>query len=783
MKRLLCFFFAFLFLFVACINSKSGNNVFPWSSSKMDSIVQNKDELIQQNVGIGNSACICEIINIPLPEKYTAQATPKYNGNTFVADIFLTDEDGTTYADQYLQTVSFDLSGDHVTVIPKDDMVKYWDGVSLAQEIWELNHSVIKRDEKYFIWIETENGTSPKIDLPSIFNYNYQREQETYHYDGKSKSPFKILNIYDDEKGSYYILTTEGVCAIDSNFNVIWVQGEQEYPSALVITQKGILYLAGDTWDKSLYMLNDSNGKIVALVDLPAEISGTIGVGSSSRSIEFYGGDQTYDFFISTKNSLWGANIIETKNGNYQCEIEERINWLNSGISPESISHLCIADKDTVAAIQNWGYEGNLLLLKRMDTIVKKGVITLVTFSENQGINRVINQAIELYNRSASEYIISVIDFTVYNKDIRNSIFNAEMAAGRVPDIVLLQTDSEVDSTVFTYKNSEIFTDLIPLMQNCQDFNYDHLLGYVTNPYRVHGQQRIFPLWPMAETLFGSSERFAGPITAEDLIELIKKLPSDTKLCDNDSYESIILDGILNDYYNLDTANCNFGDDSFINILSEITYLPEYKIAKNEHDHVYNPITYFRSIGEGKTLLVDYEPWSVADYALMKLCTGNSLIPVGYPNAEKKLYVRNGWGVFLSITESSQHKDEAFSFLNLLLSTFSNSSLNNVSYFTDDIYNEYRELENKTIVITSTGASIYDDSDIPSNSVKTHKVTEIDAQEYIDYLNSITDLLPTDSPIYSIYKEECSALSSRPVEKIANIIQSRVSIYLSEQYQ
>lgn len=254
-------------------------------------------------------------------------------------------------------------------------------------------------------------------------------------------------------------------------------------------------------------------------------------------------------------------------------------------------------------------------------------------------------------------------------------------------------------------------------------------------------------------------------------------------MCDFDSYENIILDGILNDYYSLDTASCNFGDDSFRTILSEITRLPEYKIAKKEHDHIYNPITYIRSIGEGKTLLVDYEPWSVADYALMKLCTGNSLIPVGYPNAEKKLYVRNGWGVFLSITEASQHKDEAFSFLNLLLSTFSNSSLNNVSYFSDDIYNEYRKLEDKSIVITSTNELICDDSNLPLNPIITYKITEEDVQEYINYLNSVSELLPTDSPIYSIYREECSALSSKSIENIVKAIQSRVSIYLSEQYQ
>ena len=106
-----------------------------------------------------------------------------------------------------------------------------------------------------------------------------------------------------------------------------------------------------------------------------------------------------------------------------------------------------------------------------------------------------------------------------------------------------------------------------------------------------------------------------------------------------------------------------------------------------------------------------------------------------------------------------------------------------MSYFTDDIYNEYSELEDKSIVITSTSALICDDSNLPTNPIKTYKITEQDVQEYIDYLNSISELLPTDSPIYSIYREECSALSSKPIENIAKVIQSRVSIYLSEQYQ
>ncbi|MBQ5355227.1 MAG: hypothetical protein IIU08_05095, partial [Clostridia bacterium] len=57
-----------------------------------------------------------------------------------------------------------------------------------------------------------------------------------------------------------------------------------------------------------------------------------------------------------------------------------------------------------------------------------------------------------------------------------------------------------------------------------------------------------------------------------------------------------------------------------------------------------------------------------------------------------------------------------------------------------------------------------------------------DADEYISFLNSIDALLPTDSPIYEIYTEECGSPLPRSPEDTARVIQSRVSVFLSERF-
>ena len=735
-----------------------------------------------------NRSGICNVTEFPMPEDYAASHDGiSFRNGTFFADLVFF-ENGSSYVTYQRKTMTFDAEGENLRISDADaDRLAVMETYPLNNGLWLFDDTICVFDEDYRLSMIRAGEEEASLDLPAVFGYDLQKERRTYHYTGRSYAPFDVLDVIAaDER--FYILTTEGVCALENDGTLLWVQGEMERPNAILPSDKGLWYLINNCGaeqvfgKRELYLLSESDGSVSDSVEVPETIRNGQPLGGASRRMELYPGDETCDFYVSTSIGLWALTAEASDDGSMSCTAEERIDWLNSGVSPDNLFGLCIADAKTVAVLDGWAETCHVLLLRKPDTPPKAGTVTLASFCDNSGLNMNIHKAIERANRSDGDCAILVTDFTVYDKSLRTTFFNAEMAAGRVPDIVLMQMESAWDSTIFTYTHSEVFCDLIPLLKADAEFRYDDLLGYVTKPYQTDGEQRVFPLRPLSATCFGSADSFDGPMTAEEAMERIRTLPSGTEWGDHIDYRNSILDGIMNDYYSFEDAACFFDDGRFADILYGLARLPEQKVARGGAGQVYNPQMMFRAIAEGKKMLAEYEAWSLADFALMKHCAETGLVAVGYPNEQKILYVQNGWNTYFAVTEASDRKAEAVDFLKILLDEFGSAQCNTVAFYADDVYDELSRYEGKTVALDSLGIRVYEDDSLPSTVVRHFKLTKQDAEEYISFLNSIDALLPTDSPIYEIYSEECGSPLQRKPEDTAKIIQSRVSIFLSEKF-
>ena len=735
-----------------------------------------------------NRAGICEVKEFPLPEDYAVSGEGiAYRDGIFSTDIVFF-EDGSSYLTCQRKTMTFDAEGGQVQFSDADpDRIAVMETYALSRGLWFLDGALAVLDEDFLLTLVREGEEIAALDLPSAFGYDLREERRTNNFTGKSHAPFAVLDVTNSD-GGFVILTTEGVCALDPEGRLLWTQDEMERPNAILPAGQGIWYLVNNCGaeqifgKRELYLLDPADGSVLSSVELPEVIRNGQPMGSTARPMRLYPGDGTCAFYAATAIGLWGVTVEETKDGSLSAKAEERIDWLNSGVSPDSLMGLCIADEKTVAVLDGWGEDCRVLLLKKPDAPPKTGILTLASFCDNTGLNLYIHKAIERYNRSDSAYTVAVTDFTVYDKSMRTTFFNAEMAAGRVPDIVLMQTESAEDPTVFTYTHNGVFCDLVPLLKADDEFRYDDLLGYVTKPYQEDGAQRVCPLRPFTSTCFGSAEAFEGPVTAVEAVERIRSLPAGTSWSEYANEKDSILDGILNDFTNIGDASCSFDDGRFADILRALNDLPEQKIQRNGANRIYNPQLTFRSLAEGKIMLAEYEAWSLADYALMKQCAGSGIIAVGFPNEQRKLYVRNGGTVYFAVTEASGQKAEAVGFLKTVLSEFREADTNGSVYYADDVYEELSRYADKTVALDSLGIRLYDDSDLPATAVRTFKITKEDADEYISFLNSIDALLPTASTIYEIYSEECGSPLPRSPEDRARVIQSRVSVFLSERF-
>lgn len=713
---------------------------------------------------------------IPIPEGYGVFDPCIFNDGFFTANLFLVDSDGTYYNDYNRKNITFDTSGSSISIID----VKETDN----NLNWTFSDAQFSVDDNFLLTYSYEGNTIAKFDLPTIFNYDFN---ELMKYKNSLESSFSIIKIEYNSNDTYYILTTEGLCSISIEGKLKWVQTDLIFPIDIIATGHGLFYIYEENKEKVVWLINSDNGSLENKIDMPLCITDGGGIGGSNAAVSFYScdtEDSIYDFYAATNYALWGINISISNKKNIVCDAVECVNWINSDISPDSISNLCIANEETLTLVQKSKIGNQLILLKKVldSEISSKSVISLASLSESGMINPILMNAIKEFNISNSDYRIVITDFTIYDIDSRDTIFNAEIASGNIPDIVILSTSNEDDNSVNKYVKSGIFCDLNPLMKNNSSFDQDNLLGYIKKPYLIEGKQYVFPLKPTASTQFGSSKFFSGPLTIEETLDEIKKLPEGSYWTSSSiAFKRDTLQSIVNDFVDINKGCCSFDSPLFVRVFKELFEIPDnLRISGIKMQNEYFPL-----ISDGKLRLLTYNPVSLYDYVCFSHYIDGEAVAVGYPNKEKNIYIQNAPNVFFAISEESKNKDVSFDLLNYIYDAFETSNYNegNYAFFKNDIYRQMNKYLNKTLVYENGAIHIYNDENVLDSQKNTFKITNQDAEKYISFLNSIDAILPTDSPVYKIVSEEFYGYKTKNIEKIVDIIQSRASIYIAEQYQ
>ncbi|MBR4895631.1 MAG: hypothetical protein IKZ41_04315, partial [Clostridia bacterium] len=464
----------------------------------------------------------------------------------------------------------------------------------------------------------------------------------------------------------------------------------------------------------------------------------------------------------------------ETKNGGHTCSGTELVNWLASGVSPDTISAVAVADAESVAAVRlTWeGRRFDLLLFTPAEE--ERTPLTVAVFAESAGVRQRINEAVGAFNRTNGDYAAVLVDFTVYQADVRMTLFNAEMAAGRIPDAVIIEKRDADDDTVWTYAHNGVFCDLAPILSERSSFRYDKLLGFRTKPYTENGEQRAFPLSAQIMTNFAAAGDLSGPMTAEETVEAIRALPEGVRWTPQHFFRHDILTGIMSDFVDWNTFTCSFGDGRFAAILASLDTLEE---GRREQGAVSTAWQAWSAVGEGRVRTNYDSASSLVEYAVIRAFVGGEVAAVGFPNAQRRLLVNNSGGTFFGIPEASEHKDGAAAILETILGTLRDGG---ATFYPEDVAADFEAVRDKTVVLSNAGRTLVDDDAVPESAVLAFKVTEDDRDAYLAFLDAIDGVLATDTPVWEIYAEECFDGRDRKPEDVASVIQSRVAILLAE---
>ena len=616
-----------------------------------------------------------------------------------------------------------------------------------------------------------------------------------------------ICGCTNDSAGNIFIQFNNCVKVFDKEGNFLFVTekiDQSGYIKGIILTNTGVPAVCCVSYGDTSQTL-----KIVE-IDVDTKGFGTEHVLPEPYVNTICSGSGDYICYVQTSTGIAGirADTLEK---------EPVINLLNIGVDTYQINYVIACDDGSFVT---GGYTprhsgssdfvcSHIIPVDASEAAPKK-VLTLGCFSMDQFWRTAISE----FNRENKEYTISAVSYLDEHSDIFNdndkarTNFNNEIIAGNVPDILLLNNDMPYES----YADKGLFADIYELMDNDPEYTRDKFMPNVLSALETDGKLYIIALSFYVNTFVGRSSRFAGvdEFTLDKAEELLAAMPEGAMLINSNINRNGFIEGALeySSFVDLENGTCNFDSEEFKDILERSMAYPVTVDAMNafEHNEAENWVR------EDKALLMPqlFSRFDDLNYVENGLLREDAAF-VGFPGKDGS----NGILIpeqKVSIAADSAYKEGAWEFIKKTLEDmvyeeeielYDPTADENSEPYIEKRWSTGRQmfgfpvlkddLENIGIQYTvpykefnENGELVDVDSVMRMNDIKLKNkdVSEDDIHRYIDYFASVDRLQNYDNKLKEIIDEEISAFTQggRSADETAKLIQSRVSLYLSEQY-
>jgi len=471
-------------------------------------------------------------------------------------------------------------------------------------------------------------------------------------------------------------------------------------------------------------------------------------------------------------------------------------NLINAGIDPNNLTTYIAADGGGFKMVSfSWSAEdkgatielASIKKVKESEAKHKK-VLTLAIayFGEN------VKQKLLKYNKASENSRIELKDYSTYEDPGKQ--LNLDIISGKVPDIIDM---ANLPANVYIKKG--IVADLYPFMEKDEEVSKDKFIDSIIHTVERDGKLYFMPSAVTINALVGSKKEFgdATTWTVGEMINQYEKLPEDSKFMSYMSREWFIQNIMsyqLDDYIDWDSGETHFNSEDFIKLI-------EFSKNFQERDDInYNKSDFSEAklAQKGKLLLYNmnlYDCNEIQMYEkLFKKQDGYTIL--NYPNStgSDKLTISCSGGGALAITDQCGDKDTAWQFVREFLT---------YDYQRKDFYSSGIPTRKDALEITlehAMATKSYTDKDGEEIDPYQRRYSRYSWGNYeIDLgpinekeAQAVRDLIARAGTMYSynsvttditeIIKEELGAFytGDKTAKKTADIIQSRVKIYVSE---
>ena len=232
-------------------------------------------------------------------------------------------------------------------------------------------------------------------------------------------------------------------------------------------------------------------------------------------------------------------------------------------------------------------------------------------------------------------------------------------------------------------------------------------------------------------------------------------------------------------YIDWNTLTCSYDSESFIHLLE---FIKEFPAELNEDDYDYDTSTFYR---RDMALAERIYLYAFSDYNYEAKGTfGKDVKMVGFPSdngSGSALYPN----LQLTMNSSSKVKEGCWEFMRYFLTDEYQKNIDGAWPVSMTKMNELAEKsKKKPTYVDENGKEVeYDDTwYVGDEEITIPPMTDDEVNEILDFINSIDQVGNANEEVASIIYEEAEAFFSgqKSAEEVADIIQSRVQIYVNE---
>lgn len=601
----------------------------------------------------------------------------------------------------------------------------------------------------------------------------------------------------------YVVADAQGRCYLYSyDAGTLLFDAEGKYAGKIDVNLNGYLNCMGMAKDGKVYgVIMDYSGEgpsvSVQEMDFDNKKMGKAYKGSfgGNGNMQIIPGKDC-DLIVSDGNALYEYTFEKE-------EVNKILTWMDCDIDGSSVNKVFIDENGTFYAVVSDYNTGSadlaeLTKVKTEEIAKRENIVIGVVYNDTELARRIVN-----FNKTNEQYRIKMKAYMDANdwseKSYSDAIANLtnDISSGNGPDILDL---SSLD--IANLANKGVLEDLMPYLEKSTVLNKNDFFEKILSAATFNGKLTYVTSGFTLETLAAKTSIVGDRMgwTIEDMLAVGKKYPNAELLeyADRNTIMQMMMMLNKESYYDIANRSCSFDSKEFKDLLAFAKTFPE------EYDYQNQRLTPFK-LKDNSLILMNVGIYSFEEIqSTIAYFDGEPCTFIGYPSSNGGngciLRPREQYG----ISSKSEHKDAAWAFIESVIAenvsdpwrTFGFSSLKSKyeeqkkkALTVEYVYDENGEImkDDKGNPVYENGGGGYsmvgDNGETWDYVYKPVTAEEVDMVEKLLNGASVIDV-SMDRELNTIIDEEAQSYFSgnKSVDDVASVIQSRVDLYLKENY-